>query len=201
MKAFITLFLYCTPMSWSCRPEGSWPESPGKNSKKKDSNKTGNYFSPNNSWGGWTPPEGNDDWKQWIEKWGKYRTTDRPESDEWDSERGPDSNWPQNWRGYGTGIAGVPPPPWAYLPESYDKPEYCFHRPEYGDCIEDITRWGFNPTSGLCETFPYSGCGGNQNNFVSKARCVTACVDCAAPECEDDPGVNFEELVDLDLNV
>merc|ERR1712142_787354 len=36
-------------------------------------------------------------------------------------------------------------------------------------------RWTFDKKSNQCEEFGYTGCGGNDNNFPSKAECVTKC--------------------------
>lgn len=42
--------------------------------------------------------------------------------------------------GLGKGNAGVPPPPWAYVPLGYGKPQFCFLQPAKGDCEFNLTR-------------------------------------------------------------
>jgi hypothetical protein len=38
-----------------------------------------------------------------------------------------------------------------------------------------VMQWTYNPTSKKCETFTYSGAGGNRNNYNSLALCAAAC--------------------------
>uniref|UniRef100_A0A915I4J1 BPTI/Kunitz inhibitor domain-containing protein n=1 Tax=Romanomermis culicivorax TaxID=13658 RepID=A0A915I4J1_ROMCU len=38
-------------------------------------------------------------------------------------------------------------------------------------------KWYFDKTSGVCKSFRYNGCNGNQNNFESKRDCSTYCID------------------------
>ena len=44
-----------------------------------------------------------------------------------------------------------------------------------GRCAKRETRWRFNSVTQDCEKFVYSGCGGNANNFPSKAACESRC--------------------------
>ncbi|XP_067890692.1 carboxypeptidase inhibitor SmCI-like [Heterodontus francisci] len=44
-----------------------------------------------------------------------------------------------------------------------------------GDCNKSINRYFYNYSTGSCETFTYSGCGGNQNNFINKQQCRRTC--------------------------
>lgn len=46
-----------------------------------------------------------------------------------------------------------------------------------GPCRASKTRWFFNTETQACETFWYSGCGGNANNFATKEQCVQKCPD------------------------
>lgn len=48
---------------------------------------------------------------------------------------------------------------------------------EIGDCEEDLERWYYNSKVKRCRKFFYSGCGGNENNFVSKELCEDACIE------------------------
>uniref|UniRef100_A0A090XC06 Putative boophilin n=2 Tax=Ixodes ricinus TaxID=34613 RepID=A0A090XC06_IXORI len=44
-----------------------------------------------------------------------------------------------------------------------------------GYCKGFLDRWFFNVTSGACETFLYSGCGGNLDEYESQWECEFAC--------------------------
>ncbi|MCA9556844.1 MAG: BPTI/Kunitz domain-containing protein, partial [Myxococcales bacterium] len=45
-----------------------------------------------------------------------------------------------------------------------------------------MPRWFFNTASGQCEEFIYGGCGGNENNFETRAQCEARCADiCTLP--------------------
>lgn len=44
-------------------------------------------------------------------------------------------------------------------------------------------RWGYNPYIQDCEEFIFSGCGGNENNFISQDRCKEACHDPPKSNC------------------
>nr|XP_022902311.1 balbiani ring protein 3 [Onthophagus taurus] len=58
--------------------------------------------------------------------------------------------------------------------------EVCFEPMDMGQCdneeqIENITRYFFNRKSNKCDSFLYSGCQGNQNNFESLKLCNIVC--------------------------
>ncbi|EEC19257.1 serine protease inhibitor, putative, partial [Ixodes scapularis] len=52
----------------------------------------------------------------------------------------------------------------------------CKPTPERGICKGFLDRWFFNVSSGACETFLYSGCGGNLNEYQSQWECEFACM-------------------------
>ena len=52
----------------------------------------------------------------------------------------------------------------------------CSLDPVRGDCFEVIPRWYFNPRTGSCRRFSYSGCGGNDNNFQTQEECHGICM-------------------------
>uniref|UniRef100_A0A8C6RSW4 Tissue factor pathway inhibitor n=1 Tax=Nannospalax galili TaxID=1026970 RepID=A0A8C6RSW4_NANGA len=54
-------------------------------------------------------------------------------------------------------------------------PSYCYSPKDEGLCSSNITRYYFNPRNKACETFTYTGCGGNNNNFYYQEDCYHAC--------------------------
>jgi hypothetical protein len=51
-----------------------------------------------------------------------------------------------------------------------------------GECKGALSRWSYDAATRSCERFVYSGCGGNTNNFESRAECARRCpVACACP--------------------
>ena len=44
-----------------------------------------------------------------------------------------------------------------------------------GGCYEAEIRWFYNIRIGKCDTFLFSGCAGNENNFPSVEDCQLAC--------------------------
>ena len=51
----------------------------------------------------------------------------------------------------------------------------CVDSKETGLCKMSVPRWHFNNESNKCDIFTYGGCGGNKNNFFTKAECLMAC--------------------------
>ncbi|XP_011873052.1 PREDICTED: kunitz-type serine protease inhibitor-like isoform X2 [Vollenhovia emeryi] len=56
-----------------------------------------------------------------------------------------------------------------------DRPELCQLPVEGGTCRAYITRYAYNPATGQCERFIYTGCGANENNFKSRPKCEETC--------------------------
>uniref|UniRef100_UPI00398F387B carboxypeptidase inhibitor SmCI-like n=1 Tax=Pristiophorus japonicus TaxID=55135 RepID=UPI00398F387B len=56
-----------------------------------------------------------------------------------------------------------------------DLPTFCMAPADKGDCNASINKYFYNHYIDNCETFIYSGCGGNQNNFDSKQMCRRSC--------------------------
>lgn len=58
--------------------------------------------------------------------------------------------------------------------------DVCFEPKDEGSCPDkdiarNLTRWAFNPRSNTCESFSYSGCQGNHNNFHTEQLCNQVC--------------------------
>uniref|UniRef100_A0A5K3F6A2 BPTI/Kunitz inhibitor domain-containing protein n=1 Tax=Mesocestoides corti TaxID=53468 RepID=A0A5K3F6A2_MESCO len=51
----------------------------------------------------------------------------------------------------------------------------CYLPIERGMCMAHMKRWAYDATTGLCVPFVYGGCGGNANQFKSKAACRKVC--------------------------
>ncbi|XP_017396726.1 kunitz-type protease inhibitor 4 [Cebus imitator] len=51
-----------------------------------------------------------------------------------------------------------------------------------GSCYEVHFRFFYNRTSKRCESFVFSGCNGNLNNFKLKLECELACVGTVKPQ-------------------
>jgi hypothetical protein len=60
----------------------------------------------------------------------------------------------------------------------------CELQPEPGDCAADIPSYYFDPATGRCEEFSYSGCGGNENRFETSIACREACGGAPPALCE-----------------
>ncbi|XP_046545162.1 carboxypeptidase inhibitor SmCI-like isoform X2 [Haliotis rubra] len=51
----------------------------------------------------------------------------------------------------------------------------CNLKPEVGRCRAAIPRFFYDPDTDTCKEFTYGGCGGNGNNFKTKAECEDTC--------------------------
>ena len=58
---------------------------------------------------------------------------------------------------------------------SPSSPDICALREQPGNCHTYMERYYFNVNKKKCSIFIYSGCGGNGNNFESKADCQHVC--------------------------
>lgn len=56
----------------------------------------------------------------------------------------------------------------------------CLLPPMDGDgekiCLAAFYRYFFNKDTGTCEEFFYGGCGGNENNFLTREDCEQTCL-------------------------
>ncbi|XP_056610738.1 tissue factor pathway inhibitor a isoform X1 [Triplophysa dalaica] len=63
----------------------------------------------------------------------------------------------------------------AALGAEFTPPPVCMSPIDRGDCHGSERRFVYNPRTGRCQMFRYSGCGGNKNNFVLKRHCLKMC--------------------------
>ncbi|NXB89180.1 TFPI1 inhibitor, partial [Vidua chalybeata] len=61
------------------------------------------------------------------------------------------------------------------LPEPPPIPSLCMTPMDRGLCRAKELRFFYNFSTGRCHPFSYSGCGGNENNFVSRKSCLRIC--------------------------
>ncbi|XP_004676745.1 PREDICTED: tissue factor pathway inhibitor 2 isoform X1 [Condylura cristata] len=54
-------------------------------------------------------------------------------------------------------------------------PSFCYFPKDEGLCSANVTRYYFNPRHRACQAFTYTGCGGNDNNFVNMKDCKHVC--------------------------
>ncbi|NWX64169.1 TFPI1 inhibitor, partial [Promerops cafer] len=61
------------------------------------------------------------------------------------------------------------------LPEPPPIPSLCLTPMDRGLCRAKELRFFYNFSTGRCRPFSYSGCGGNENNFISRKSCLRIC--------------------------
>merc|ERR1712038_386444 len=54
-------------------------------------------------------------------------------------------------------------------------PEICLQMPDPGPCTENILRWYYLSKEDDCFQFPWGGCAGNNNRFVTLDQCLATC--------------------------
>ncbi|KFB49774.1 f-spondin [Anopheles sinensis] len=57
----------------------------------------------------------------------------------------------------------------------YGVPELCFLEPKPGNCRDSQSRWYFDSDKNDCSILFFTGCGGNNNNFMSREDCLDTC--------------------------
>ncbi|KAF6079545.1 serine peptidase inhibitor, Kunitz type 2 [Phyllostomus discolor] len=53
--------------------------------------------------------------------------------------------------------------------------DFCRVPKVVGRCRASFRRWWYNATDGSCQQFVYGGCGGNDNNYLTKEKCLEKC--------------------------
>ncbi|KAH0619362.1 hypothetical protein JD844_019407 [Phrynosoma platyrhinos] len=84
---------------------------------------------------------------------------------------------------------------------SFLLPEVCLLPSDRGDCDAHIPRFFHNSASGECEKFIYGGCGGNENNFLSKEECLQVCSGKGEGQERTKGGVSFDREGDGSKNL
>uniref|UniRef100_A0A3Q4HFX8 BPTI/Kunitz inhibitor domain-containing protein n=1 Tax=Neolamprologus brichardi TaxID=32507 RepID=A0A3Q4HFX8_NEOBR len=54
--------------------------------------------------------------------------------------------------------------------------ELCFRPVDKGTCSGSENRYAYIPERKRCQVFSYSGCGGNENNFITRRHCFHKCI-------------------------
>lgn len=52
---------------------------------------------------------------------------------------------------------------------------FCLGHSDEGNCGAQFVRWFWNGEARVCESFAYTGCSGNGNNFASREECLSIC--------------------------
>lgn len=69
---------------------------------------------------------------------------------------------------------------------SINRPVECNLPLVQGSCLLSLPRYYFNVTTGNCETFIYTGCNGNLNNFFTMEKCESKCLNVKPPNPKKD---------------
>ncbi|XP_070693780.1 tissue factor pathway inhibitor a [Pempheris klunzingeri] len=64
----------------------------------------------------------------------------------------------------------------AARPKDLWPAEMCFRPVDRGTCQDAERRFAYNPKTKRCQMFTYSGCGGNENNFMLRKNCIRSCI-------------------------
>ncbi|XP_063871198.1 mucin-2-like isoform X2 [Scylla paramamosain] len=64
--------------------------------------------------------------------------------------------------------------------EPVTQPAQCSLSLSVGDCTNRMTRYYYIPAIRSCVPFTYTGCGGNENNFLTKEYCEAVCLGITA---------------------
>lgn len=67
------------------------------------------------------------------------------------------------------------------LSDSVDAPDICTAPMDPGSCHGHTERWFFDASSESCQSFSYTGCYGNRNNFASQEKCEATCLSSNGP--------------------
>ncbi|XP_054441404.1 kunitz-type protease inhibitor 2-like [Pteronotus mesoamericanus] len=63
--------------------------------------------------------------------------------------------------------------------------DFCRVPKAVGGCQASVRRWWYNATGGSCQQFVYGGCGGNDNNYLTKEKCLEKCANVTENATDD----------------
>ncbi|XP_007129976.1 kunitz-type protease inhibitor 2 isoform X1 [Physeter macrocephalus] len=63
--------------------------------------------------------------------------------------------------------------------------DFCRVLKSVGKCRASIPKWWYNVTDGSCQQFVYGGCGGNDNNYMTKEECLAKCAGVTVNTIDD----------------
>lgn len=66
-----------------------------------------------------------------------------------------------------------------------DVHDFCQVPKVVGKCRASMHRWWYNASGGSCQQFVYGGCGGNDNNYLTKEACLEKCADVTENTSDD----------------
>ncbi|CAH2042697.1 unnamed protein product, partial [Iphiclides podalirius] len=139
------------------------------------------------NWKTWQLPPDNDDWWGFVNLLGtrevaKKKQPAGPDGIEDDVENEP--GFP--WKGIGIGNTGSNPPPESAMKNYIGQSPSCMFPPVKGNGTDWYIRWYYDPRSGVCKRFIYSGSGGNVNKFLTEYHCNQTCNTPARVSCVPD---------------
>ncbi|XP_007451531.1 PREDICTED: kunitz-type protease inhibitor 2-like [Lipotes vexillifer] len=70
-------------------------------------------------------------------------------------------------------------------PATHSCTDFCRVSKSVGKCRASIPRWWYNVTDGSCQQFVYGGCGGNDNNSMTKEECLAKCAGVTVNTIDD----------------
>ena len=53
--------------------------------------------------------------------------------------------------------------------------DICSQPVDHGPCQKSLARWYYSATDSRCHQFPYGGCEGNRNRFMTEDLCMQQC--------------------------
>uniref|UniRef100_A0A1I7RSZ6 Kunitz/Bovine pancreatic trypsin inhibitor domain protein n=1 Tax=Bursaphelenchus xylophilus TaxID=6326 RepID=A0A1I7RSZ6_BURXY len=89
-----------------------------------------------------------------------------------------------------------PPPTTTAVPLPTNR---CQHPVDSGNCGGRFDRWIWNAEKRICESFIYTGCGGNGNNFGSREECLSICHIEVVPKVSPKE-VDLENVCDAEID-
>ena len=64
---------------------------------------------------------------------------------------------------------------WLVFSGTNTRPQRCLLPMNAGNCFNAQRAWYFDPRTGQCREFIFTGCGGNENRFRTSGECRQTC--------------------------